>query len=252
MREGGTRTKADEKRCGLFLLWWSLPESSIFPVFIFPKRGTCVSRRLHQTISVHYYFSSAPILPPPSKVAVFARGSFPLSPPSSFLRSSPSTLLLPLSPWKPCGSYATFGPGAWLARGMSTVENVKEERRAGSGGEDTVPERDLDAIFKSGATSILSVSLFLSFCPLSHPLSRRLRSTSFEPEDAGYRNTALNRPHGLTLTRDHPLVRRGLPCRFLNFVSSRASTYGEFRLELVSEPARARGIRVCLRSFYRS
>jgi len=131
--------------------------------------------------------------------------------------------LLPLSPWKPCGSYATFGPDARRDAGagmMSTMEKVKEERRAGSAGEDTVPERDLDAIFKSGATSILppfplSLSLSFSFRLFPQLLFLLSPSAILEPEDAGYRNTALNRPRGLTLTRDHPLVRRGLPCRFL-------------------------------------
>lgn len=96
--------------------------------------------------------------------------------------------------------------------------------------EDTVQERDLDAIFKSGATSILS---------LLSALSRRLRCSAKPPFEAerkevGYPNTALNRPRGLTLTRDHPLVRRGgFPRasrrRFLNFVSAlrRMGNFGE-------------------------
>lgn len=81
-----------------------------------------------------------------------------------------------------------------------------------------------------------------SLSPLHRALSRRLRSSSAEPplrgrkeRTAGYPNTALNRPRGLTLTRDHPLVQRGgLPRaprrrRFLNFVSAlrRMGNFGE-------------------------
>lgn len=71
-------------------------------------------------------------------------------------------------------------------------------------------------------------------------LSRRLRCSAEPPfeaerrETVGYPNTAVNRPRGLTLTRDHPLVRwGGLPRasrrRFLNFVSAlrRMGNFGE-------------------------
>jgi len=69
-------------------------------------------------------------------------------------------------------------------------------------------------------------------------LSRRLRFLAVflrgqEERTVGYPNTALNRPRGLTLTRDHPLIRReGFPRasrrRFLNFVSAlRMGNFGE-------------------------
>lgn len=94
--------------------------------------------------------------------------------------------------------------------------------------EDTVPERDLDAIFKSGATSILSLfspDPFSPFLPLRRLSSSMLRTPVIV-------STALNRPRGLTLTRDHPLVRRKLPRAsrryFLNFLSARRmGNFGE-------------------------
>jgi len=218
MREGGGGTKANEKRCRLPFRGGSpspvpsssIPASSIFFVFILPKRGTCVSRRYHAT-PVHYYFSAAPTLP------------LPPPPPSRPFASTFRFFLCLLGNLAVVMRRSVPMLGGMLARGMmSTMEKVKEERRAGSAGEDTVPERDLDAIFKSGATSILPpLPLFLSFSfrLLSRLLLPLSPSAILQPEDAGYRNTALNRPRGLTLTRDHPLVGRGLPCRFLNFVS---------------------------------
>lgn len=62
-------------------------------------------------------------------------------------------------------------------------------KRAVRKGRGYSPERDLDAIFKSSATSILSL--------LSPGLSRCLRSSARDPSrprSVGYRNTALNRP----------------------------------------------------------
>lgn len=119
-------------------------------------------------------------------------------------------------------------------------------KRAEGKGRGYSPERDLDAIFKSSTTSILSL--------LSLGLSRRLCSFARDPsrpKSAGYCNTALNRPRGLTLTWDHPLIRRRLPrmsCRrFPNLVSAfrRMGNFdeGEFR-----DWHEQGGIRVCLRS----
>lgn len=143
-----------------FLSCGGLRESSISLVFILPKRGTCVSRRYH---GVHPCII---IFPPGQPFRPHRRWRTVFFHRLLVLRSSPSTLLLPLSPWKPCDSYATFGAGAWLAREMSTVEeDVKVERCAGSGGEDTVPKRDLDAIFKSGASNVNTLSRSLSLSP---------------------------------------------------------------------------------------
>lgn len=114
-----------------------------------------------------------------------------------------------------------FGPAVRL------VKSWKPAWRRSNGEtreEDTVSERDLYAIFKSSATSILS-----SFPdPFSPSLSLPLCSLELSlPKYAGYRNTSLSRPRGLTLTRHHPLYSTdsSIPCHaldgcFLNFVSA--------------------------------
>lgn len=148
-------------------------------------------------IRVHYYFFSALILPP-SQVAVFAN--------VFFLRF----ILISSSFSHPCSFFLCLLGNLAVVMRRSVAEDTRSgeecaKRRRGKD-EDTVPERDLDAIFKSSTTSILSLfSLGLSRC-----LCSSVQDPS-RPRNAGYRNTALNRPRGLTLTRDHPLVRRRLP-----------------------------------------
>lgn len=115
---------------------------------------------------MHYFFSALTF---PSPVGGSLGECFFFASPSSF---GPlliaSTLLLPLSPWKPCGSYATFGRERY-----QEWRRVREEGRAGGEkDEDTVPERDLDAIFKSSTTSIFSLfspGLSLAVYMLLHP-----------------------------------------------------------------------------------
>jgi len=88
--------------------------------------------------------------------------------------------------------------------------------------EDTDQERDLDAIFKSGATSILSPLSADSFSPST--LLNRASLQGRKKRTVGYSNTTLNRYCSLTLTRDHPLVRwGGLPhaSRTISWISFR-------------------------------
>lgn len=151
-REREPRTKADEKRSLL-----PLPVSPSFPFFLFlffrsVERVSRADTKVHPCVIIF-----------PSRASYRCRwqaSSMFFSSLSSFIRfsSRTSTLSPPLSPWKPCGSYATFGPAARQAQRIP--EQRRRVRRSWGRGrvrEDTVQERDLDAIFKSGATSILSL-----------------------------------------------------------------------------------------------
>lgn len=108
--------------------------------------------------------------------------------------------------------------------------------RGARAGEDTVPERDLDAIFKSDATSILSLS---SLPTLSHRLSDSPAAelSSTDAENAGYRKySPESAPWSDLNPRSIPLFDAGIRA------SRRAAspfpefplraTYGEFRREL--------------------
>lgn len=173
---------------------------SLFPislVLILPRRGNICLAQTRWYIRVHYYFFFRAY---PSTLAggslrecFFLR--FILIPSSfSHLRSFFLCLL---------GNLAVVMRRSVAGDTRSGEECAK--RRRGKD-EDTVPERDLDAIFKSSTTSILSLfSLGLSRC-----LCSSVQDPS-RPRNAGYRNTALNRPRGLTLTWHHPLVQRRLP-----------------------------------------
>lgn len=143
---------------------------------------------------------------PPLQVAAFANVFSSLS---SSLRFSPSYLH--------CFFLCLLGNLAVVTRHLDPLLRKREGyqwwrrvRRGWEGRvrEDTVQERDLDAIFKSGATSILSPLSADSFSP-STLLLNRASLQGRKKRTVGYSNTALNRPRSLTLTRDHPLVRRG-------------------------------------------
>lgn len=119
----------------------------IFPislVLILPRRGNICLAQTRWYTRMHYYFFSALILPRSLRECFFLR--FVLIP-SSFSRLRCFFLCL-------LGNLAVV-----MRRSVAEIPGVEKSAQRGRRGkdEDTVPERDLDAIFKSSTTSILSL-----------------------------------------------------------------------------------------------
>lgn len=101
---------------------------SLFPislVLILPRCGNICPAQTRWYTRVHYYFF--PRLPFHPRGWQSSRMFFSSFRPRPFILFT-STLLLPLSPWKPCGSYATFGRGRYRWRRVR-----KEAREKGRG-----------------------------------------------------------------------------------------------------------------------
>jgi len=99
---------------------------------------------------------------------------------SSFLAVA-STLLLPLSPWKPCGSYATFGPGTRQAQRIPWRRRV---RRVGGEGDPDGCERirSRNVTWMQYLKAAQRQYSLLSTGALSRRLLRSIVEPSFEAE----------------------------------------------------------------------
>lgn len=205
-RGRGIENKSRRKTAALF----PLSTSVLLLIFILPKHAS----RADTTLAVHDYFSPEPTPPEVAftNTCLFFRRL--LSPVRVVFVSVASSLCL-------LGNLAVV-----MRRSVPSVGTEDVGGGGGRAGRARIRSRNVTWMqyLKAAQRQYSLSSLSRPF--LSPRLSRR-RTPRRTPVIV---STALNRPRGLTLTRDHPLVRRRFP---------RAPLFPEFRRDVWGISARA-------------